>query len=302
MNKTMILRIGSFFIVFLLTITISRSLAETPKKLKVVTTIFPLAELARAITTERGEVSLMIPASADIHHFQLRPSDLKILIQADLLIAVGEKLEPWLTKIEKSLEKEKVQSLKFLDYLESIGYPGLRNDDPHIWLDLEADALLAKKIAEELSRLDPEGTEVYRKNSQELIAEISSIDEQYRRVLSGCRQKHLVVAGHQAFAYLASRYGFIPISLTGANPEAQPGARKLQEIVNLIKSEQIKAIFSESSSPPIYARAIAEETGAEIYTLFTGVSLSRLDIEKKKSFLEIMKDNLKTLHSALDCE
>jgi zinc transport system substrate-binding protein len=290
------------FIVSFLIITVSISLAEQPKKLMVVATIFPLTEIARAVAGERAEVSQIVPASADVHHFQLRPGDLRIMGRADLLLAVGERLEPWLARMEKSMGKGRIHSLKFMDYLESIGYPGLREDDPHIWLDLKADGLLAIKISEELSLLDPEGTEIYRKNSQELMAKIDSIDKQYRRLLSGCRQKYLVVAGHQAFAYLASSYGLTPISLTGANPEAQPGARRLQEIVNLMKSKQIKAIIYESSSSPAYARAIAEETGAEIYTLFTGVNLTRVHIEKNRTFLEIMEENLWTLIRALNCE
>ncbi|MGB9893100.1 MAG: metal ABC transporter substrate-binding protein [Candidatus Saccharicenans sp.] len=294
----------AFFILFLpiLIFLPGFGQAETVKKINIVTTIFPLTDMAAAVGGDRAQVNQIIPPSVDIHNFQLRPEDLKILSGADLLLAVGSQLETWLNKVEKSLGQANFISLRFYDFLKSIGYPGLRTDDPHLWLDFEADRLLVDKITETLSKIDPEGKETYRQNGQTLKNELQFLDDKYRQTLSGCRQKYLIIAGHQAFGYLASRYGLILESLTGANPEAQPGPRKLQEIVNLIKSERIKAIFVESSTSPAYAEAIGRETGVKLYPLSTGVNLNKMEIKQKLSFLELMNNNLETLKKGLGCE
>lgn len=277
--------------------------APAEPRLKVVTSILPLTDLARAVAGQRAEIRQIIPPSAEIHHFQLRPSHLKLLAGADLLLAVGGGLEPWLDRLEKALAGgKKVRSLKFLNYLSSVGFPAVRLDDPHIWLDFEADLLLVRALVREMSELDPEGAAFYEERGQLIQSELQDLDERYRRELSLCRQREIILAGHQAFAYLASRYDLNLISLTGPQPEAQPGARKLQEIINLIKEKQIEAVFYESAHPPDYARTVARETGAELFSLSAGVNLTADQVRAGKSFLGLMRDNLLVLKKALKCE
>jgi len=290
-----------FLLCFLL-LFIACNQSETEKKITVVTTILPITDMVKAIGGERTEIFQLVPPSADIHHFQLRPQDLKIISRADLLLSVGGNLEPWLDKVESLLKKKEAQKLKFYDFLKSIDYPRLRNDDPHLWLDFEADRLLAERITEILVRIDPAGKENYEQNSRSLTLTLQSLDDRYSQILSGCRQKYLVIAGHQAFGYLASRYGLELESLTEANPEAQPGPRRLQEIIGLIKAKEIKAIFIENSTTPIYAQTIARETGVKLYLLSTGVNLSRTELKEKYTFFELMNNNLETLRQALGCD
>lgn len=268
-----------------------------------VTTIFPLTELARGLVGPRAVVRQIIPPSAEIHHFQLTPSDLKLLTEADLVIAVGGGLEPWLVRLEKSLRKEKsARTLRFIEYLNSVNYQALRPDDPHVWLDFEADRMLVYRLVEELCALDPEGEAYYRERGRVLSSELSALDTRFRQELGPCNGKEIIIAGHQAFAYLATRYGLVPVSLSGPHPEAQPGARRLQEIIQLIREKRIGAVFYESSEPPAYASTIAKETGARFFSLSAGVNLTRDQLREKKSFLELMIDNLQILKMALGCE
>jgi len=287
--------------IFLLIAVLSSKL-QSFDKIKVVSTIFPLTELTSRVAGSRAEVRQIIPSSADIHHFQLRPSDLKAFSQAQLLVAVGENLEPWLARLEKSVIPISARKIKFFDLIKSCQYPGLIAEDPHLWLDLEADILLVQKIAEELIILDPAGKDFYLENASRLVSELKTLDENFRNSLSRCRNRFLVVAGHQAFGYLAARYGLEQVSLTGANPEAQPAPRQIQTMVELIKSRKIKAVFYESSSSPAYAQTIARETGATLYRLSAGVNLTSAELRQKIDFLSLMKNNLQTLIQALECE
>ncbi|MGB9906940.1 MAG: metal ABC transporter substrate-binding protein [Candidatus Saccharicenans sp.] len=294
--------LASIFLVLALTLLVAVRVTAEPR-LKVVTTILPLTDLARAVAGDRADVRQLIPPSAEIHHFQLRPSDLKLLAGADLLLAVGGGLEPWLNRLEKTLvQDKKTRRLKFLDYLRSEGFPAVRQDDPHVWLDFEADRHLVKALVREMSELDPEGATLYAERGQLLLDKLQALDERYLKELSSCRHREIILAGHQAFAYLAARYGLTLISLTGPQPEAQPGARKLQEIINLVRERQIEAIFYESSHPPAYARIVARETGAELYSLSAGVNLTEAQLKAGRSFLDLMSDNLLVLKKALKCD
>jgi zinc transport system substrate-binding protein len=276
--------------------------SEQSRGLRLLTTIFPLTELVKTIVIDEGEVFQLIPTSAEVHTWQLRPGDLKILTAADLLICIGGNFEPWLRKLDHTLDKKKTRIFSFFDYLISINYEGLRPDDPHLWLDFQADLLFVEKISEELIALRPRDAELYRSRTQELVNQLRSLDREYQKFLTDCSQKDLIIAGHEAFGYLAYRYGLRQIALTGFSPEAQPSPRRLQEIVNLIKAKKIKAIFFESSTPPAYARAIARETGAKLYGLSAGVNLTGSDIENKTGFIELMKRNLEILKKGLSCE
>ncbi|HNS05244.1 MAG TPA: zinc ABC transporter substrate-binding protein [Candidatus Saccharicenans sp.] len=269
--------------------------------LLIVTTIFPLTELTREITGGQDEVYQLIPTSAEVHDFQLRPSDLAKLRSASLLIRIGSNLEPWLDRILNSLDTKELVVISFIGVIKNSAYADFRIKDPHLWLDFEADQLLVKKITEVLARLNPGRADSYRKNGQVLVEKLSWLDSQYQKNLASCQSSDLVIAGHQAFGYLAARYKLNQIALTGLNPEAQPTPRRWQEVINLIRARQIKSIFYESSVPAEYAREIARETGTKLYRLSTGVNLSKDEIKQKKSFLSLMEENLKILIEGLGC-
>ena len=299
MKKHQVLLFG--LILLLLQASAMPGLTEERPKLRIVTTIYPLTEIVKGIAGDRGEVFQLIPTGAEVHDFQLRPSDVAQLRQADLLVAVGPALEPWLPKIEAALGGKIRRQVYFFDELKKQGFPGLVEQDPHLWLDLKADELLAEALLNQLAELDPEGRLYYSERGQKLQAEISALDREFQEQLMNCRSNLFIVAGHQAFGYLARRYHLQLVSLVGANPEARPGLKKIQEIIELIKKEKVRAIFYESSVTPYYARTIAEETGVELYPLSTGVHLRPEEIKNKVGFLTLMRKNLETIKKALEC-
>lgn len=274
----------------------------TSREIKIVSTIFPLAEMAREVVGERGEVFQLIPSGIEVHDFQLRPSDVVRLRQADLILAVGAGLEPWLKKIESVLDNKHIQKIYFHDELKKRNYPGLDDEDPHLWLDLKADELLVGALVEALVKIDAAGEKYYLERGFRLQRQLAALDREFQEQLKSCRSDVFIVAGHQAFGYLARRYNLKLYSLVGANPEARPGLKKLQEIVEIIKKERVRAIFYESSVNPYYAESIARETGVILYPLSTGVNLKVQDIEKNVSFLKLMEQNLNILKTALECQ
>lgn len=287
-------------IIFLMMINILAGQPAYRQKVRIITTIFPLTELVREVAGERGEVFQLIPTGAEIHDFQLRPSDIANLSQADLVVAVGPLLEPWLEKVNRALDQKPARQVYFYQEMEKKGLGSLDPHDPHLWLDLKADEELVEVLVKTLTDIDPAGGDYYRERGQKLKVELSTLDGDFQEQLRGCRSKIFIVAGHQAFGYLARRYGLQLYSLIGANPEARPGLKKMQEIIELIKKEKVKAIFYESSVTPYYAQAIARETGVKLYPLSTGVHLKPEEIQKKLTFLQLMKQNLETLKAGLE--
>jgi len=279
-----------------------------PRKIKVMTSVFPLQEFARAVAGEEAEVNLLLPPGAGIHSWQPRPSDLVKLSAADLFIYIGARLEPWADDILRSLAGRQIHSLEvaaFLPLMESPeeGSHGHAEDraglDPHVWLDFEYDQAIIRRIQEILSELDPANASRFRENAESYIARLAALDRVFRQELSPCPRRIFVVGGHAAFGYLAKRYGLRQVSLYGLSPDSEPTPGQMIEIINLARQEGIKHIYFESNVSPKLARVLAKEIHASTLTLNPGHNITKEEAARGMTFLQLMEDNLVSLKKGL---
>lgn len=95
------------------------------------------------------------------------------------------------------------------------------NFDPHIWLD----PLLAQReieiIKEALKKIDYQNAFYYEEKAKSYLEELSNLDKNYKEGLAGCDFKEIVVVSHNAFGYLAKRYGLNVLSIAGLSPEQE---------------------------------------------------------------------------------
>jgi len=277
--------------------------------IKIMTTIFPLKEFAHAVAGDLGIVDLLLPPGAEIHTWQPKPSDLVKLSSADVFIYIGEKLEPWVDDILRSVRNPELQVIEASEGLTLLGNEGGDDPhdhdhgggDPHIWLDFENDIKIIDRIAEVLSKVAPDKQAVFQNNANTYKQKLQALDEKYRNCLEKCDQKTIVLGGHAAFGYLARRYGLSQISLYGLSPDSKPTPRQLIEVIEIVKKRGIKAIFFEVNVSSELTRVIAEETGAITLLLNPGASLLRKQNNSGITFLNIMEKNLESLNNGLRC-
>jgi zinc transport system substrate-binding protein len=290
---------------------------DSARKIRIVTSVFPLMEFAQAVCGERGEVHLLVPPGAEIHTWQPRPSDIVRLSSADLFIFIGSSMEPWLQDILDSVQNPDLRTLE-----ASQGIPLIERDsagsehesehedehaheaegvDPHIWLDFQNDQIIIDKIAVALSGLNPEGTSIFRKNAAVYKQRLRALDEKFRGSLQECTHKVFILGGHAAFGYMARRYGLRQISLYGVSPDSSPTPKRLIEIVELAKKHKIKVIFFEASVSDELARVLAKEVGARTLVLNPGANLTKEELKLGKTFFDIMEENLENLKDGLVC-
>lgn len=285
-------------------------------KIKIVTTVFPLKEFAQAAGGDRVEVSLLLPPGTSIHNWQPRPGDIANLYSCQLIVYVGLGLEPWLNDLIASGLKNKPRLLEASSGLalledsedhqeESLPDKKIRHThqhfDPHIWLDLDIDIKIVNRLAEILTELDPEHRQYYKDNAERYTSKLKGLDEMYQSILTSCQERVLVVAGHAAFGYLARRYNLIQKALYGLNPDSQITPATMLEIIRFCRENKIESIFFENTVPRRLANTLARETGGRVYLLKTGHNLTREELAKKTSFLDIMKENLESLKNGLGC-
>ena len=284
---------------------------DAAKKIRVVTSVFPLLEFAGAVSGERGEVSLLLPPGAEIHTWRPRPSDIIRLSSADLFIYIGADLEPWLHDLLKSVRNPNLRVLEASRGIPLIDGEGIVHNahehehgahDPHIWLDFENDQRIIDKIVAVLSEMDPERSSVFERNASAYKEKLLRLDKKFKDGLKDCVHRTIILGGHAAFGYLARSYNLRQISLYGLSPDSSPTPKKLIKVVELAKKYKIKVIFFEVYVSDELAKVLAEEVGARTLVLNPGANLTKEQLKSGKTFFDIMEENLENLKDGLICK
>jgi zinc transport system substrate-binding protein len=274
------------------------------RKIKVMTSVFPLREFAGAVGGENTEVGLLLPPGASVHTWQPRPSDIMRLSAADLFIYVGAGLEPWIPGLLKSLPAGKLKVLVVADFLplEKEDEGGREGADPHVWLDFGLDRTIVDRIAATLEHIDPGHASGYKESAARYNEKLERLDRLFSQGLSHCRHRTILLGGHAAFGYLARRYGLGQVSLSGLSPDAEPAPSRLIEIVAWARDRNIRTVFVEANASPRMAKVLAREIPAALLTLNPGANLNKKEWDSGVTFIDIMEENLENLKKGLICD
>jgi zinc transport system substrate-binding protein len=293
--------------------------APGPKKLVVVTTLFPLYDFARTIGGDKAEVSLILPPGVEAHAFEPKPEDAVRVSKADLFVFTNEYMEPWAAKFVKGLNSSTVtlvDSSKGVtlrkaavgeDGKDEHGQEEKGHDhhaggmDPHIWLDFANAQIMVDNIASALSVKDFKNRNYYMDNATALKVALGKLDAEYKSGLSNCAKRTFLQGGHFTFGYLANRYGLQYQSAAALNAEAEPSPARLIALVKQLKANGLKYVFSEELLSPRVAEMIARESGASILPLHGAHNISKDDLDKGVTFIDLMKKNLENLKTGLEC-
>jgi zinc transport system substrate-binding protein len=293
----------------------SPSSAQPPSALKVVASLFPLQEFARAVGGDKVQVALLLPPGAEAHTWEPRPSDVVKISQVDIFIYVNPSLEPWVDKVLRAVQSKKLRVLEASQGLPLIkaegaeertsragGSRGPEKMDPHLWLDFALDQKIVDALAVAFSEKDPIHAAYYKKNAEIYRGKLNDIDQRYRQALAKCRHRQILLSGHAAFAYLAKRYGLQQIALSGISPDAEPTPKRMAGVVEIVHKTGIKFIYVEELVNPKLAQSLSKEAGVGILILNAGHNLTAQQVKEKATFLELMEKNLKNLEKGLECQ
>jgi len=276
-------------------------------KIIVITTIFPLYDMARSIGSDKAEVTLLLPPGVEAHAFEPKPSDLVKISEADIFVYTGKFMEPWANDVLKSAANRKLivvdasNGVKMIspvvhDADEPVGSP-----DPHIWLDFADAKIMTMNIKAAFTARDKEHAVFYEQTTAAYAEKLNELDTRYKATLASCKSKELVYGGHYAFGYLATRYGLKYLAAQGLSPDAEPTARDLAALVDQIRKDNIKYVFYEELTSPKIAETIAHETQSKMLLLNAAHNLARDQFEQGVTFYEIMSKNLENLKTGLEC-
>jgi zinc transport system substrate-binding protein len=307
----------------------SEQQAAKVQKIQIITTLFPLYDFARNVGQDKVDVVLLLPPGVEPHSFEPKPDDIVRINKADLFIYTGQYMEPWAGDILKGLDNKNlmvVDSSQGFSFMEEKGEhqheekyekkqvhsdeKGHKHEhkeghhhemDPHVWLDFANAQKMTDRILEGLVKKDPTHKEIYSKNAEQFKSKLNDLDQKFKEVLSRCKTKVFVHAGHFAFGYLAKRYGLEYVSAYGFSPDAEPSPKRLVELARTLKKHSLKHIYYEELITPRVAETLSKETGATLLMLHGAHNLTKEEFEKGVTFISLMEGNLKNLEDGLQC-
>lgn len=254
----------------------------------IVAAFYPLAFVAERVSGRQMNVTDLTPSGGEPHDVELGPQQVAAMGEADLVV-YERGFQP---AVDEAITQAGPRDT--LDVAQAVP---LHGGDPHVWLDPLRLARVAEAFGAKVAAMQPSGAAAYRERAAALARELRGLDREFRDGLRSCESR-VMVTTHDAFGYLARRYGLQPQPLSGVSPEAEPSPRRLAEVTRLIARHEVETVFFETLVSPRTAKALAADAGARTAVLDP---LEGLADPQNEDYFSVMRDNLAALRKGLGC-
>ena len=285
----------------------------TGAQLTVISTVFASYDFAKQIAGPHAQVKMLIPPGTEIHSFEPSPQDILDIQHCDLFIYVGGDSDAWVTNLLSSIDLSSTTVLKLMDCVTLTqedptvlaDHTPDDNDKPesdeHVWTSLANAKSITQEISGALIALDAANTADYEANTAAYLAQLDELDAQYLQVVQTAKRHVLVFADRYPFQYLAKEYGLTCYAaFPGCSTATEPSAQTVIKLVDLVREQQIPAVFYLELSNHKLADVIAQETNTQALLLHSCHNISLQDYQDGASYVSIMGQNLKNLKVALN--
>jgi ABC-type Zn uptake system ZnuABC Zn-binding protein ZnuA len=266
----------------------------------VVATTTILADLVRQVGGSHVVVTSLVPKGGEVHTFDPRPSSLRAVAEAALVVRNGLGLDDWLAALVRDTGATApvvavAENLQGVTYLAAGGGAGTVN--PHVWMNAAYAALMVARIAEALEAADPAHAAAYADGAARYAQQLTALDAETRARLAAIPvANRKVIAFHDAFPYFAAAYGLAIDGTIVAAPGQDPSAGTVAHLVDVIRANGIRAIFAEAQFNDELARMIARDTGV---TVVSDLYTDSVGDPPRDTYLGVMRWNVDRVVEAL---
>ena len=260
-----------------------------------------LTEIAEQVGGDRVAVTGHVKPGVDPHEFEPKPTDLKIVGDAQLILLSAKHMESYVGKLKESTGT-KGNVVEVGDGFASLKMKSEKDpekviDDPHWWHSVGNAEKAVKIVRDELSKISPADKAAFTGNAAKYLAKLDELQKWVKNELAKLpRDKRKLVTSHDAFQYFAKENGFTIYAIEGISSADQPSSKKVGEIIGVIKAQGVKAIFPESIENPKVLQEITRETGVktapELYA-------DGLGDGEASTYIGMYKHNVSTIVEAL---
>lgn len=274
-----------------------------PKLIVCTTTI--IGDAVRQLVKDRFEVKTLMGAGVDPHMYEAKPSDVRALGNARVIVFNGLHLEGKMTDLFERMDDEK-DIITFSNGMESNRLIKLNahSKDPHVWFDPILWLQGIKECATQLSILFPKDKAFILANYSKIESDLTNLNSNISKSLNDIpKQQRVMITSHDAFHYFGKAFDIEVLAIQGVSTVSEPGLKDVSNLVNLIVKRKIKAIFVESSVSSKSITAVIEGCKSKGHIVKIGGTMYSDALGDKKSgadtYLGMMKSNVHTLVKAL---
>ena len=239
----------------------------TAAPLKVVVTTPQIAEAVRSVGGELVEVKTLVAPGVDPHTYKATPSDVEALKKAQVILFSGLHLEAQMERTLKGQGGSKTVAAVSSDIPPSklLPDPEVKGQfDPHFWHDVFLWRTAVNTVKNTLIKARPSDEKVFLRNAEKYDLALAQLDKEVESVLARVpMSSRVLVTAHDAFSYLARRYGFHVENVQGVNTESEASVSDVRRVSDFLISRNIPAMFLELSTPTRSAQAVIQAAAAK---------------------------------------
>lgn len=287
-------------------------------KLNIVTTLFPYYDITRAVIGQVKGIGLemAVTPGQDSHSFEPTPAEIIKMEEADLFIYNGGELETWVDTVLGSFENNNQIQVEMLEAAQGIELICAEEHedhhheehehshsevDPHIWTSPANAIIITEVICESLCKAMPEAAEIFKQNADVYITQLENIDSEIRSIVDNSNAKELVFADQFPLIYFADEYGLeYHSAFQGCGHDMEPSVQDICQLIDIVKEENIKAVFHLELSSQKVADAICEDTGAIKLQFNSCHNVSQKQFDEGVTYVELMEENVEALQIAME--
>ena len=307
-------------------------------RIRIVTTIFPPYDFARAIAGDetKADITMLLSPGEEVHSYEPTPMDIKKIQNSNLFIYVGGENDVWVERILENMGDKKPQTLRLVDLTDTVAeeivegmmeergehehdheeadahahsshtHSGDSSDeeheeaDEHVWTSPVKAAEITEAIAAKMAEIDPDNAESYTANASAYVEEILKVDAAYREIVDNAERRTIVFGDRFPLRYFAEEYGLEYFAaFPGCSSESEPSASTLAFLIDKVREERIPVVFSIELSNGNIARAICESTGAVRRTFHSCHNVTKDEMESGATYVSLMTENLGPVREVL---
>ena len=277
-------------------------------RLRVVTTVAPITNIALNVGGSRIDLEGIVPGGVDSHTFEPSPSDIRKIAAADLVVVNGLALEESTIDLARSNLKQGARLLELGEntiareqWVFDFSFPEENGDpNPHVWMNPLYAARYAELIRDALIDLDGANAEYYSANTVRFQGKIDDLDKAIAATVQTIPpDNRRLLTYHDSFAYFSPRYGFTVIGAIQPADFAEPSPREVAELIDQIRAARVPAIFGSEVFPSPVLEQIGRETGVRYYDVLRDDDLPGAENAPEHSYVGMMQFNVRIMAEAL---
>ena len=297
-----------------------------PGRLRIVTTVFPAYDFARAAAGALADVELLLPPGTESHSYEPTPADILAVQDCDLFIYLGGESDEWVETILDAVEPrgEQLRMIDCVPLLEEELVEGMQAEighdhehghdeeersygegevtglDEHVWTDPANAAVITWMIGERLSALDEVHGDTYRSAAEDYADKLEGLDREFTEFFAEDRGP-MVFGDRFPLRYFAAAYGVeYYAAFPGCGTQTEPSAATVAFLTEKVRREQLPVVWYIEFSNHLVADSIAEAASAEPAMFHTCHNVSRQELEDGATYVSLMEGNLKMLRMYME--